>query len=86
MSENIPVNVIATFNTLGEIKPLWIKLETDDHIIRTVRITKLFMSDKSNYAGFKVNSFTCTIEVENIEKQISLKYMEDTQKWYLQNI
>ena len=37
----IPIDVIATFNTLGKIKPNYIRLEDEEHQLRTFRVEQV---------------------------------------------
>lgn len=86
MSQNIPIDVNASFNTAGEIKPCWIRLEIEDHSLQVLKIEKIYTKEKSNFAGFHVVTFQCMIVINNKEEFIKISYMIDSQKWYLQKI
>lgn len=57
--EITPIDVIAAFNPLGEVKPIYAKVEDDEHVIHTLRITKVKDCLCKNICGQKSLLFTC---------------------------
>lgn len=82
MSQNIPVEVLAAFKG-GEIKPRWIRLETEEHTLKTIQIDMIYTHKITNFAGFKTFTFFCTIVVNECKRQIQLMYMTESCKWFI---
>lgn len=80
---NFPVDVIATFNTVGKIKPNYIRLEDDEHSLHTYKIEWVEYTKEEKYAGIRMISFLCSINVDGCKKNIKLSYIIDTNKWLL---
>ena len=82
---NIPVDVVAIFNTVGEIKPTFIRLENEDHTIGTYKIANVLFSKEEKYAGIYNIVYICDVQVEEILKQIKIAYNLQHHKWFLYN-
>lgn len=78
---NRPVDVIATFNTKGEIKPNYIRLEDKEHLLHTYQIQNIEYSKDEKYTGICSILFLCYIIIEDIRMQIKLRYIIETHKW-----
>jgi len=61
LQEIIPVDVITTFNVIGEINPLYIRLENDDHELITHKIESVKTVNKVKIGGFHSFIFNCNI-------------------------
>jgi len=82
---NVPVDVIATFNALGKIRPDFIRLQGDDHILYTHKIQNIEYTKENNYAGIKTLYFRCTINIEGIVTQLNIIYNINNHQWLLEN-
>ncbi|HHU73648.1 MAG TPA: hypothetical protein GXZ28_03365 [Clostridiales bacterium] len=80
---HMPVDVIATFNVQGRIKPNYIRLEDEEHILRTYKIEKILYSREENYAGISALLFCCNILRGECMQMINLKYHIKTHQWVL---
>ena len=58
---HMPVDVIATFNVQGKIKPNYIRLEDENHALQTYKIESIVFSREENYAGISTLVFGCNI-------------------------
>lgn len=79
----LPVDVNATFNVLGGIKPIYIRLEDDEHKLHTYKVQSVDYSKEDKRAGNTTIVFVCYIEEEGIQKQLKLSYNLNSHKWVL---
>jgi hypothetical protein len=82
---HMPVDVIATFNVQGKIKPNFIRLEDDNHVLQTYKIENIVFSREEKYAGIPVILFCCNIMKDGCMQLISIKYHIKTHQWVLVN-
>lgn len=78
-----PVDMIAWFDVKGIIMPIKFRLETEDHILKTVKIDKVLYHSEEKIAGNPIRTYTCLITVNDAEKHCELKYELNTCKWIL---
>jgi hypothetical protein len=81
----MPVDVIATFNVLGEIKPNYIRLEDEGHILQTYKIESIIFCKEEKYAGISVLLFCCNIMRGDCMQMINIKYHIKTHQWVFVN-
>jgi hypothetical protein len=81
----MPVDVNASFNVQGKIKPVYIRLEDEEHILRTYKIEDIVFSREERYAGVPVLFFCCNIRVGDCMQMINIKYHIKTHQWVLIN-
>lgn len=82
---HMPVDVIATFNVQGDIKPNYIRLEDEKHILQTHKIESIVYNKEENYAGVPVMLFCCNIRTGDCLQMINIKYHIKTHQWVLVN-
>lgn len=80
---NMPVDVIATFNVQGKIKPNFIRLEDEDHTLQTYKIEEIIFSREEKFAGMPVILFCCNIIRGECKQMINIKYHVKTHQWVL---
>jgi len=80
---HMPVDVIATFNVQGKIKPNYIRLEDETHTLRTYKIEDIVFSREEKYAGISVLLFCCNIMIDNRIQMMNIKYHIKTHQWVL---
>jgi hypothetical protein len=78
---NMPVDVRATFNVEGKIRPDYIRLKDDAQTLHTYKIDHVEFTKEEHFAGIHSILFVCYISVEEIRQQVRLKYMIDNHKW-----
>ena len=81
----MPVDVIATFNVQGKIKPNYIRLEDDSHTLQTYKIESILFSREEKYAGVPVLLYCCNIMRGDCMQMINIKYHIKTHQWVLMN-
>jgi hypothetical protein len=79
----LPIDIIATFNVLGDIKPNYVRLEDDNHALHTYKIEGIEYRKEDKRAGNTSLIFVCNIEVEGIKRQLELSYNLSSHKWVL---
>lgn len=80
---NIPVDVNATFNTQGKIKPLYVRLEDSEHALHTYKIQSIEFYREERFAGTTALLFGCYILVHDRLKMIKIKYNPKANQWIL---
>jgi len=80
---HMPVDVIATFNAQGKIKPNYIRLEDEDGILRTYKIEEVLFCREEKYAGVPVLLFCCNILRGDCLQMIHIKYHVRTHQWVI---
>ncbi len=82
---HMPVDVIATFNVQGKIKPNYIRLEDEEHVLQTYKIENIVFSREEKFAGVEARLFCCNIRVGDCVQMINIKYHTKTCQWVLMN-
>ena len=81
MPVNIPVQMYCVVDTTGRISPFKFKLETEDHVIETVRIQEIVSRDEKRYVGIREMQFICKVSIGDMTKSLELRLNIDSQKW-----
>ncbi|NLO08736.1 MAG: hypothetical protein GX129_02550 [Clostridiales bacterium] len=82
---HMPVDVVATFNVQGKIKPNFIRLEDEGHVLQTYKIENVVFSREEKYAGIPVILFCCNIMRGGCMQLIQIKYHVKSHQWVLVN-
>lgn len=82
---HMPVDVIATFNVQGKIKPNFIRLEDENHVLQSYKIENIIFSREEKYAGISVILFCCNIMRSGCTQMINIKYHVKSHQWVLVN-
>ena len=61
---NSPVDVISVCSANGEIRPLRLRLEAEDHRLLRVDIDEIISSKNIQYVGIEAQIFLCRATVE----------------------
>lgn len=80
---HMPVDVIATFNVQGKIKPNYIRLEDENHALQTYKIESIVFCKEENFAGVPALVFCCNIVIGDCLQMINVKYHIKTHQWIL---
>ena len=84
--ENIPTEVISRFNTLGEIIPIKLRIENEEHQLLTAQITSILFTQENKFCGVRTVDFCCKTLIEDKEHLIELRYFLDTHKWAIRRV
>lgn len=80
---NILIDVNATFNPIGDIKPLYVRLEDDRHELHTHKIQSINYTKKERFSGIDSMLFNCSICLDDCLKEINIRYYFQSHKWAL---
>ena len=84
MDPNIrPVDVISVCSADGQIRPLRLRVETEDHQLLRVDIDEVVSSKSIQYVGIEAQIFLCKAKVKGREWLFELKYTIRTHSWCL---
>lgn len=80
---NCPVDVISICSANGEIRPLRLRMESEDHQLLRVDIDEIVSSKKIQYVGIEAQIFLCRATVRGKEWLFELKYTIRSHSWCL---
>ena len=78
---NTPVDVISMCSAGGDIRPLRLRLEDEQHQLLRVDIDEIVSSKPVQYVGIEAQIFLCRATVEGKKWLCELKYTIRTHKW-----
>lgn len=79
----IAVDINATFNTIGDIKPLYIRLEDSNHKLHVYKIIDVKKKEIKQNGLHNYITFTCSIECNEETRLIKINYHPNSNKWIL---
>ena len=80
---NMPVDVISMCSANGDIRPLRLRMESEDHQLLRVDIDEIVSSKPVQYVGIEAIIFLCRAMVEEKERLFELRYTIRTHSWCL---
>lgn len=78
-----PVDVISMCSAGGEIRPLRIRLEGDEHQLLRIDIDEVISVKYIQYVGIEAQIFLCRATVRGKRTLFELKYTIRTHSWCL---
>ena len=85
MAESIyPVDVISVCSANGEIRPLRLRMEDEEHQLLRIDIEEIVSSKKIQYVGIEAHVFLCRAVVRGKQWLFELKYTIRSHSWSLQ--
>lgn len=85
-NNNIPIETISLFSTTGDIRPLRIRLEDNEHKLITLMIDEVICCRESSIVGIHTFMYVCRVHLEERERLVELLYNVPSHKWTLQRI
>ena len=79
--KNRPVDVIAMYSAAGDIRPLRLRMETEDHQLLRVDVDEVISTKKIQYAGIEAEIFLCRATVEEKKWLFELRYTIRSHNW-----
>jgi len=76
-----PVDVISMCSANGDIRPLRIRMEDDDHQLMRVDIDEVVSSRQVQYVGIEAHIFLCRATVNDKRWLFELRYTIRTHTW-----
>jgi hypothetical protein len=80
---NKAVDVISMFSADGEIRPLRLRMEDEEHQLLRIDIDEIISMKPIEYVGYEAQLFLCKAVVKGKEWLIELKYTIRTHSWCL---
>lgn len=81
MVRNHPVDVISVCSAGGEIRPLRLRMEDEEHRLLRVDIDEIVSFKSVQYVGIEAQIFLCKATVEGKEWLFELKYTIRSHSW-----
>lgn len=79
--KNSPVDVISICSAGGEIRPLRIRLEDENHQLLRVDIDEVISMKPIHFVGIEAQIFLCRATVFGVRWLFELKYTIRTHTW-----
>lgn len=80
---NVTIDANATFNPLGEIRPVYVRLEDAEHELHIYKILDIEQIKVEKYCGIESFLYVCTINRNGTMTQIKIRYYVASHKWAL---
>ena len=81
MVRNQPVDVISVCSADGQIRPLRLRMEDEEHQLLRVDIDEIISMKPIQYVGIEAQIFLCKAVVKGKEWLFELKYTIRTHNW-----
>ena len=81
--KNHPVDVISMCSAGGDIRPLRLRLEDEQHRLLRVDIEEIVSEKQVQYVGIEAQIFLCRATVDGRKWLFELKYTIRTHTWCL---
>lgn len=83
-TQNRPVDVISMCSANGDIRPLRLRIEDEQHQLLRIDIDEIISIKQIQYVGIEAQVFLCRATVEGRNWLFELKYTIRTHSWCLQ--
>ena len=83
MVRNQPVDVISVCSAAGEIRPLRLRMEDEQHQLLRIDIDEIISCREVQYVGIEAQIFLCRATVCEKEAVFELKYTIRSHSWCL---
>ena len=83
MVRNKAVDVISMFSADGEIRPLRLRMEDEEHQLLRIDIDEIISMKPVQFVGIEAQIFLCKAFVKGKEWLFELKYTIRTHSWCL---
>ena len=80
---NLPVDVISMCSADGQIRPLRLRMEDEEHQLLRVNIDEIVSMKPVQFVGIEAQIFLCKATVKGKEWLFELKYTIRTHNWCL---
>ena len=78
-----PVDVISMCSANGDIRPLRLRMEDEDHQLLRIAIDEVISSKQVQYVGIEAHVFLCRATVRGKQWLFELKYTIRSHNWCL---
>ncbi len=84
MGQGTAVDVISVCSACGEIRPLRLRMEDEQHRLLRIDIDEVISTKPIQYVGIEALIFLCKAVVQGRQWLFELKYTIRTHSWCLQ--
>ncbi len=81
MVTNQPIDVIAVCSAGGDLRPLRLRLEDEQHQLMRIDIDEIISMKPIQFVGIEAQIFLCKATVRGQEWLFELKYTIRTHRW-----
>ena len=81
--KNSPVDVISVCSAGGEIRPLRLRLEDENHQLLRIDIDEIISMKPIQFVGIEAQIFLCRATVHGARWLFELKYVLRSHSWYM---
>ena len=78
---NLPVDVISMCSADGQIRPLRLRMEDEEHQLLRVDIDEIISMKPVQFVGIEAQIFLCKTTVKGKQWMFELKYTIRTHNW-----
>lgn len=78
---SFPVDVISICSANGEIRPLRMRMEMEDHRLLRLDVDEIVSIKEIQYKGIEAQIFLCRASAEGKQYLVELKYMIRIHSW-----
>ena len=86
MNTIYPVDVISMCSANGDILPLRLRMEDEDHQLLRIDVEEVVSCRKIQYVGIEAHVFLCKATVREKQWLFELKYTIRSHSWSLQRM
>ncbi len=79
---NSGIDIVAAFNPIGDIKPVYVRLEDENYTLQTYKL-EVNSNKQEKYSGLNAFLFVCSIERNNKIEELKIRFYCDSHKWVL---
>ena len=83
MVANQPIDVISVCSAAGEIRPLRLRVEDEQHQLMRIDIDEIISMKPIQFVGIEAQIFLCRATVRSKQLLFELKYTIRTHSWCL---
>lgn len=81
-----PIEVISYTDNKGDIRPLRLRIQTKDELVKVIKVDKVIIKETEKLAGNIMLVFKCQSVIDNMLRQFEIKYELQTCRWMLYKI
>jgi hypothetical protein len=78
-----PIEVVSYTDSKGDIRPIKIRIQSEDEGTKVIRIDRVLHKDKEKLAGNLMLIFRCQSIINEVERQFEIKYDLQRCRWML---
>ncbi len=81
IESNIPIEAISVCNTVGDIRPMRIRLEDEEHHLIVLNVEEVIYCKERSLSGILSYRYGCKVHMYGAERLIELMYNVNSHRW-----